>query len=216
MEGEAVEACAERLVILQRRRDEGRERHVLAAPLRTGRGRPTRCGRRSQGRKPVHLALVRGFSVEGCEQASTAQVLDDAADGVLEHVAHLARRQARQLREGHAVRAQLAIAAVQEEHMQMWMELQGGARPLHDDHGPALRATRSRSSLLRHALRVLRVKAQHRAHEDARHGSQQRAVVREPLAPRERNRQDPLPQGRRGEHALHEVGRRRGHSTAEA
>ena len=52
----------------------------------------------------------------------------DAADAVLEHVAHLARRQARQLREGHAVGAQLAIAAVQEEHMQMWMELQVGAR----------------------------------------------------------------------------------------
>jgi hypothetical protein len=128
VEGEAVEACAERLVILQRRRDEGRERHILAAPLRTGRGRPTRCGRRRQRREPVHLALVRGFSVEGCEQASTAQVLDDAADAVLEHVAHLARRQARQLREGHAVGAQLAIAAVQEEHMQMWMELQVGAR----------------------------------------------------------------------------------------
>jgi len=95
VKGKAVETRAERLVVVQRRRDEGRERRALAPPLRSGGRRPTGCGRRGQRREAVRFALVRGFSVEGCEQASATQVLDDAADGALEHVAHFAGREAR-------------------------------------------------------------------------------------------------------------------------
>ncbi len=84
--------------------------------------------------------------------------------------------------------------------MQMGMELQVGARTLHHDDGATLSA--------RHPFlpKAVSVEAEHRADEDARHGSEQRAIVREPLSPRERDGEHPLPQRHPWQDALHQVG----------
>jgi hypothetical protein len=66
------------------------------------------------------------------------------------NLAHLVGRQARQLREGDA-RLPLGVRAVEEEHVQMGMELQVGARTLHDDDGATLSA---RHAFLPQALTV--------------------------------------------------------------
>ncbi len=94
-----------------------------------------------------------------------AQVLDDASHHARQDLAHLVGREAWQLREGDA-RLPLGVRAVEEEHVQMGMELQVGARTLHDDDGAALSA--------RHAFlpQSLTVEAEHGAHTDARHGSE--------------------------------------------
>jgi hypothetical protein len=104
----------------------------------------------------------------------------------------------------------LHVRAVEEEHMEMGMELEVGARALHHDDSATLPVARS---LLPQPLTV---EAEHRDHGDARHGSEQRAVVRETLSPREREGEHPLPQRHLGQHTLHEVGGGRGHAPAGA
>jgi hypothetical protein len=90
------------------------------------------------------------------------------------------------------------------------VQLQVGAHPLHDDHGAALAVARP---LLRQPRLV---EPEHGAHRDPRHRSEQLPVVGKALPPRERHGEHPLPQGARGQHAVHEVRGRGRHASTHA
>jgi hypothetical protein len=172
----------ERLVVSERVR---LERVRAAQPLRPGGWRLARDG----GGGEVRLGIARDVRIGAVpvdpEQTAPAKVPLDAPDGAKEHGADLARLQV-----GEPLPAQLAAlllpGAIESDHVQVRVQPQIGRGPLHDRDRPGLCAQGALPS------RTLGVERVHRLHEDAREVAEQRPVLGQPPAPRERERQHPL------------------------
>jgi len=104
----------------------------------------------------------------------------------------------------------LVIGAVQEDHVKVRVEPEVRRAALHNRHRARLRAERAAGRRTLHVERV------HALDEDAGEGRKQRAVVRKPAPPRERERHHPLAERGLREHPLDEVGCGGAHASTEA
>jgi GAF domain-containing protein len=104
----------------------------------------------------------------------------------------------------------LVIGAVQEDHVKVRVETEVRRGALHDGDRARLRAERAAGRRTLHVERV------HALDEDAGEGREQRAVMRKPAPPRERERHHPLAERGLREHVLDEVGCGAAHASAEA
>jgi hypothetical protein len=205
VEGEPAERRAQRLLVREGVRLGWRQ---PPPPLR-----PPRRGLAGNGRGgQLALRVVRGFPLVlgGAEETSPTQLPLHAADHAGEHVADLARLQMAQ-----AFPAKLASilvpGAVEDDGMEVRGQPEVGQGPLEDGDGAGRGA---RDTLLGRALAV---EPLHRLQEDPREAREQGAVHGETPSPREREGEDPLPEGALGrQHLLHEVRGGRTHAPTEA
>jgi hypothetical protein len=107
------------------------ERRKATHPLRPGRRRLARDGRRGE----AALGIALGAVLEGPKQAAPAKVPLDAPDGTLEHIAHLAGPQMPEPLPAK-LGALLVPGAIEQDHVQMRVEPQRGlvtyaSPPLH-------------------------------------------------------------------------------------
>jgi len=207
MKREPIEGGAKRLVESQWTR---RRQTEPSQPLRPGGRSLSRDRRREEGALPIGVRfVVRRCVVPELEQTAALEVPLHTLYSMNQHIGHLPGLQM-PLPVPREVAFVLAIDTIEKDDVEMGVESHVRRGALNDGHTSRLSPFRT---LVFSALRVGRVCA---LDEDARESPEQGAVVREPLAPWERERQHPLPQPDRRQHFFDEVGRRGAHAAPDA